>query len=339
MSRTKKLTLAAVGVIVTLALGTTVWVLAVNDVGLHEERVTIEGPRGELSAVLDTPTKHDGPFGVVVVVHDAGPAQARTDRDKSLWNAYAKAGFAILSWDKPGVDGAPGNWLDQSMRDRAAEVEAAISWAYTRPDLDTTRLGLWGAGEAGWVLPQVLATRNDIGFAVLVGPAVNWLRRDLFAVRTDLAVRRATPAEATVELDRRARRVALLESGADYRRYRASGVDPTPMSAAQWRFQVRNFRSDATASLGRISVPLLLVLGGDDRYADVDETESVYRRQVRPTLLTIKRFGDATHRITRKGIEYRDDFRVSARKFFAPASVYAPGYLDALRVFAQRNTK
>ncbi|ALG86935.1 alpha/beta hydrolase family protein [Gordonia phthalatica] len=339
MSRTKKLTLAAVGVIVALGLGTAAWVLAVHDFGLHQERVTIEGPRGELSAVLDTPAKRDGPFGLIVVVHDAGPAQARTDRDKPLWNAYAKAGFAILSWDKPGVDGASGNWLDQSMHDRAAEVEAAISWAYTRPDLDTTRLGVWGIGEAGWVVPQVLAARNDIGFAVLVGPAINWLRQDEFALRADLAARQAKPAEAAVELDRRARRVALLKDGADYRRYVASRIDPTPMSAAQWGFAARNFRADATASLSRISVPLLLVLGGEDRYADVNETEAVYRRKVQPSVLTIKRFSEATHAITRKGIEYRSDFRVSAREIFAPSTVYAPGYLDALRIFAQRNTK
>ena len=338
VSRTKKLTLAAVLVIVSLALGTAVWVLVANDFGLHEERVTIEGPRGELSAVLDTPTTGEGPFGLVVMVHDAGPAEARTDRDKPLWNAFAQAGFAVLSWDKPGVDGAPGDWHEQSMHDRAAEVESAISWAYTRADIDTTRIGVWGAGEAGWVVPQVLAARNDIAFAILVGPAIDWLRQEEFALRAELRARDVPPREQTVELDRHRRRVSLLTASADYRTYLRSGIDATPMSAAEWGFLARNFRSDATASLRRIPVPLLLVLGGDDRDVDVDETEAVYRRAVRPDLLTIERFSDATHLITRKGIEYRDDFRVSAREIFAPSSVYAPDYLDSVRIFAQRNT-
>ncbi|MBM7366261.1 alpha/beta hydrolase family protein [Gordonia hydrophobica] len=339
MSRTKKLTLAALGVIIALVIGSTVWILVASDFGLHEERVTLEGPRGELNAVLSTPADGDGPFGLVVFVHGDGPADAgRDDTYKPLWSAYAKAGFATLSWDKPGVNGAPGDWLDQSMHDRTAEVESAISWAYTRPDLDTTRLGIWGIGQAGWVVPRVLAARNDIGFAVLVGPAINWLRQEEFRLRADLAARNVAPTDVDGTLDRHAREVSLLESGADYATYLKARTDPHPMSKERWSFVERNCRSDATASLSRISTPLLLVLGTRDRTVDVDETETVYRQKVRSDLLTVTRFDDATHRITRKDIEYRDDFRVSAREIFAPSTVYAPGYLDALRIFATRNT-
>ncbi|WP_231875756.1 MULTISPECIES: alpha/beta hydrolase family protein [Gordonia] len=340
MSRRKKLALAALGTIAALVLGGTVWILVAGDFAIHEERVTIEGPRGELHAVLATPVNSEGPHGLVVFVHGDGPANAsRDDTYKPLWDAYAKAGFATLSWDKPGVGGAPGDWLDQSMHDRETEVEAAVSWAYTRPDIDTTRIGVWGDGQAGWVVPEVLAARNDVRFAVLVGPAVNWLRQHEFALRSDLSAHGAPAPEASAELARRAQRVRLLEEGAGYAAYRRSGIDPEPMPPAQWGFAERNLRSDATASLPRIAVPLLLVLGGDDRTVDVDETESVYRRTVRPDLLTVKRFDDATHSITREGIEYRDDFRVAARTRFAPSSVYAPGYLDALRVFAKRHSQ
>lgn len=339
MGRTKKLTLAALGVVVALVIGTTVWILVANDFGLHEERVTIEGPRGELNAVLATPADDEGPFGLVVFVHGDGAADAsRDDAYKPLWSAYAKAGFATLSWDKPGVNGAPGDWLAQSMHDRAAEVDAAISWAYTRPDLDTTRIGIWGISQAGWVVPQVLASRNDISFATLVGPAINWLRQGEFNLRADLAARKASPAEVDAALKRHAREVALLKSGADYATYRKARTDPNPMSPQRWGFVERNFQSDVTDVLGRISTPLLLVLGGKDRNVDVDETEAVYRQKVRPDLLLVKRFDDATHSITRKDIEYRDDFRVWARALFAPSSIYAPGYLDALQIFAARNS-
>lgn len=299
VSRTKTLTLTALGVVMALALGTTVWVLVANDFAFNEERVTIEGPRGELNAVLVKPTGTDGPHGLVVFVHDDGPADADRDHDyKPLWNAFAEAGYASLSWDKPGVNGAPGDWLQQSMRDRAAEVESAISWAYTRPDLDTTRLGLWGLGQAGWVVPDVLGARNDVRFAVLVGPAIDWQRQTAFGAR--------------------------------------SGITPEPTTSARRAFDERNRRSNSIDALRRISVPLLLVLGGQDREVDVDETESGYRRYVRPDLLTVKRFADATHAITRNDIEYRDDFRVAARRVFAPSTVYAPDYLESLRIFARR---
>lgn len=302
VSRTKKLTLTALGTVMALALGTVVWVLVASDFAFNEERVTIEGPRGELNAVLAKPTSNDGPHGLVIFVHDDGPADADHDDEyKPLWNAFAEAGYASLSWDKPGVDNAPGDWLEQSMRDRAAEVEAAISWAYTRPDLDTTRLGLWGLGQAGWVIPDVLGARNDLRFAMLIGPAIDWQRQHEFSAR--------------------------------------SGTAPAPSTPARRAFDERNRGSDSADSLRRIAIPLLLILGGKDRNVDVHETEAVYRRNVRPDLLTVKRFDDATHAITRNNIEYRDDFRVAARRLFAPSTVYAPGYLDSLRIFAKRVTE
>lgn len=302
VSRTKKLTLTALGTVMALALATVVWVLVASDFAFTEERVTIEGPRGELNAVLVKPTHGDGPHGLVVFVHDDGPAEAdRDDAYKPLWNAFAEAGYASLSWDKPGVNDAPGDWLQQSMRDRAAEVEAAISWAYTRPDLDTTRLGLWGLGQAGWVIPDVLGARNDLRFAALVGPAVDWQHQQEFRAR--------------------------------------SGITPEAPTAARRAFDERNRGSNSVNSLRRISIPLLLILGGQDRDVDVSETEAAYRRNVRPDLLTVKRFDDATHAITRNDIEYRDDFRVAARRLFAPSTVYAPGYLDSLRIFAKRVTE
>ncbi len=323
---------------IALALGVTVWTLIANDYGIHEERVTIAGPRGELHADLVTPIEHDGPHGLVIFVHDDGPADAdRGDQYKPLWDSFAKAGYASLSWDKPGVDGAPGNWLDQSMHDRAAEVEAAISWAYSRPDLDATRIGLWGAGQAGLVIPEVLARRHNVRFATLVGPTVDWARQTRFEATADLGD--ASKPEVDAAARARAERVRLLRDGASHADYLRAKVDAEPLTATRWRFEETNIGADATADLGRISVPTLLILGGHDRVTDVDATEKAYRTHVPADLLTVKRFDDATHRITRNDIEYRDDLRVKAREMFAPRTVYAPGYLDALRVFARRNSR
>ncbi|WP_256986869.1 hypothetical protein [Streptomyces sp. BR123] len=55
------------------------------------------------------------------------------------------------------MGGAPGDWLDQTMDDRAAEAADAIARAGQRPDVDGRRIGLWGAGQAGWTLPEIAA--------------------------------------------------------------------------------------------------------------------------------------------------------------------------------------
>ncbi|MCF8587138.1 alpha/beta hydrolase family protein [Gordonia liuliyuniae] len=341
MSRRKKLTLVALGTVVALVLGVTVWVLVAKDYAFHEERVTIPGPRGELHGVLATPANEEGPYGLVVFVHDDGPVDADDgDHLKPLWDAFAEAGFASLSWDKPGVEGAPGDWLDQSMHDRATEVDSAIAWVHTRDDIDQTRVGAWGLGQAGWVLPEVARARPDLRFMIAVDPAINWLRQDEFAARAEAVADGDSPGELAATVDRRTKRAALIRRKADYTEYLASHVDVDPMAADRWAFITRNAGSDSTASLTSVPIPTLLLLGGRDRSVDVAETERVYRDRIEPDLLTVKDFPEGTHRLTRNDIEYRgNDIRTVGRSILAPKSVYVPGYLDALRVFAKRQTE
>ncbi|GAA4683309.1 CocE/NonD family hydrolase [Gordonia humi] len=333
--------LTALGVVVALVLGCTVWILIAKDYAFHEERVTIPGPRGELHGVLATPADDDGPYGLVVFVHDDGAVDAADgDAYKPLWDAFAKAGFASLSWDKPGVNDSPGDWLDQSMHDRSAEVDAAIAWAHTRDDIDTTQIGAWGLGQAGFVLPVVAQARPDLRFMIAVDPAINWAHREEFAIRARAHTDDKSPAELAAALDRNARRVQLMNSDADYAAYLAAGVDDEPVSAARWGFLKRNRLADATASLRTVPIPTLLVLGGRDRDVDITLAERTYRAEVPRDLLTVKSFPDATHNMSRNDIEYRSgDIRTAGRRLLSPKSVYAPDYLETLRVFAKRQTE
>ena len=108
--------LAVVVVLIATLVG---WTLYQNTYDIREEKVTITGGSVPLQGVLALPEHGDGPFGLVVFVHGDGPVDATHETFyRPVWEAFAKAGYASLSWDKPGVNGAPGNWLDQSMDDR-----------------------------------------------------------------------------------------------------------------------------------------------------------------------------------------------------------------------------
>lgn len=291
---------------------------------------------GRLDGVLTTPKGRPGRHGLIVFVHGDGPANAsRDDAYLPLWEAFARAGFATLSWNKAGVGGSPGNWLDQSLADRGAEVAAALDWARTRSEIDTGRMGAWGVSQGGWVLPPLAARRPDLRFLVLVGAAINWLRQGEY--HTLAGLRGAPEQEKRATLDARAENVALLERDATYPEYLAAKVDTTPMTADRYGFVLRNFRADVTPDLARIAVPTLLLLGGADRNVDTAETARVYAERVRPGLLTERTFPGATHSLTRDDIEYRsEDPWVIAQAVLAPRDIYAPGYLDALTDFASR---
>jgi uncharacterized protein len=144
--RWRRRLLRSLATVVALVLACGGWVVYQNTYDIREEQVTITGGSHPLKGVLALPATGRKPFGLVVFVHGDGPMDAtRETFYRPAWEAIAKAGYASLSWNKPGVQGAPGNWLRQSMQDRAQETLDAIAWAKTRPDIDPARIGLWGS--------------------------------------------------------------------------------------------------------------------------------------------------------------------------------------------------
>lgn len=328
------LRMIAVCCLVAATLGAVVVVR--NDFAITEENVEIPGSAQPLEAILTLPTGGAKPHGLVVFVHGDGPADASRDSFyRPLWESFARAGYASVSWNKPGVQGAQGNWLHQSMHDRAVETEAVLTWARSRGDIDPRRIGLWGISQAGWVLPEVAARHPELRFMILVGPAINWLRQGEYNLLAELRAQGAGDPEIAAALYRRGESVRLLRAGADYGRYIASGIDDPPMSADRWRFVRTNYTSDVTPWLARIKIPVLLMLGAEDRNVDVAETERVYRAQVPPNLLSVQTFPDASHSIAKAPLDHHQGVRSFLVAVFAPRSLYAPGYLDSLRRFVE----
>ncbi|MGV9818196.1 alpha/beta hydrolase family protein [Nocardia xishanensis] len=326
--------LVAVGCVVALIVATGGWVAVANDFAIRKERLTIPGSAQPLQATLALPKEGEGPFGLVVFVHGDGAADATQDGFyEPIWESFAKAGYASLSWDKPGIGGAQGNWLDQSMHDRAAEAEAAIDWARQRADIDPRRIGMWGISQAGWVVPEVAAHRPELQFVILVGAAVNWLRQGEYNLLAELRHRDASESEITAALNRRNARLQSLRDNASYEQYLAAHDDSDPMSADRWNFVLKNYRSDVTEFLPQVTVPVLLVLGDDDLNVDVDETEQVYRRLLPPPRLTVRRYPNASHSLAQADLDNDRNWRSVVVAVFAPRSLYAAGYLDGLRTY------
>ncbi|QCH22516.1 Alpha/beta hydrolase family protein [Mycobacteroides salmoniphilum] len=324
--------LIALGGVVALVLGAGGWVMYAHDFAIRTQRLTIPGSIGPLEATLALPHHGDGPFGLVVFVHGDGAANATRDGFyEPMWESFAKAGYASLSWNKPGVNGGQGNWLYQSMHDRAAEAEAAIDWARQRTDIDPRRIGMWGISQGGWVVPEVAARRPDLQFVILVGAAVNWLRQGKYNLLANLRHRGASRSEIDAALSRREKSLQPLRDNATYEQYLAVQQDSDPMSADRWNFVRKNYRADVTDTLPQVKVPVLLALGDEDLNVDVDETEQVYRRALPPHQLTVQRYPKASHNIVKADLDNDENWRSTMVAVFSPRSLYAPGYLDNLR--------
>ena len=325
--RLRRWVIASLGVVVVLIIGLVGWNLYQNTYDIREDKVTITGGPVPLQGVLALPDRGDGPFGLVVFVHGDGPIDATHETFyRPFWESFAQAGYASLSWDKPGVNGAPGNWLDQSMDDRATETEAAIEWARGRSDIDPARIGLWGASQAGWVMPKVVNLDSDIAFVIAVGPAINWLEQGEFNTRAELSERNASADEFGKARADRAKNLDLLARGASFDDLVVSG-EADGLTEERWNFIRENYRSDARADLETVDVPVLLILGGHDVNVDVADTESVYRELLdSPGQLVVKKYPEATHSLVEKNLE-DSELMSTLVAVLAPRSLFAPGYL------------
>lgn len=324
---------AVLGGVAALVAGLGVTTALGNDYRFDERRVTIPVAGGRLEGVLTTPRDTAaGPAGLVVMVHGDGPVDATRDGLYAPWfEAAADAGYATLSWSKPGVGASTGSWLDQSMADRAAEVGVAIDWARTQADVPTGRVVLWGASQAGWVLPTVAAARDDVDAVVAVGTAVHWLRQAEYHLTARLDDQHTEAATREREVAEHERGVALLERGAGHAEYLAATTDPAPMDAARWAFVARNVHADATADLRAAAdrdLPWLLMIGTHDRNVDVEETATTYRAALGDRL-TVHRF-DAAHSMARTVVEDSSAVGLVVGTVW-PRALLAPGVLDAYR--------
>lgn len=324
-------TVAALAVVASGLAGLVVWQ---HTYDLREEAVTLRHDGRTLHGVLARPEQGDGPFPLVVFVHGDGPVDATHDTFyRPMWEAFARAGYASLSWNKPGVDGAPGDWLDQTMDDRAREAADAIAWARQRPDVDGDRIGLWGASQAGWVLPKIVAKDGRIQFVVAVSPAIDWEQQGRYNLLAELRRDGASAAETAAALRRRETVLELLGRGASYEEYQRAVGDAQTMTAARWRFVSRNHTADATADLPALrEVPVLLVLAGRDVNVDTADTEAAYRRLLPSPRLRVAHYPDAAHSLVKYDVETSPP-RLTLTALFAPRSLFAEGFLADQRRF------
>jgi len=305
-----------------------------------------------LAATLNLPRSPEGrPPPLLVFVHGDGalPADAY-GYYAPIWNHLARRGIASAAWDKPGVGASSGNWLHQSMEERAQEVVDAV--AHLRSSVagvDFSSIGLIGFSQAGWVLPEVAASGGSSDFLILVSGAIHWKRQSDYLTRRRLE--REGRDSATVEAALAQNRLgfALFEGAHDYDDYLRHerekcrrGILPSgcdPMSSDRYRFVRTNIDADASEALARIDQPVLALFGDRDANVDVDESRATYRRLV-PTppraSLHVETYADAAHGLLR--VEHFDGqdpgFAFLLKLGLMGEDAFADGVLDDIAEFA-----
>ena len=143
-----------------------------------------ENNGARLAFTLDLPSGA-GPFPAVVAGHGSG----KVTRDQLLWlsSQFTRRGFAVLRFDKRGVGESTGTFVFVGTKDSpevfpvlAGDIAAAVRYLRTRSEIDPRRVGLAGASQAGWILPEAARMLGDVAFLVLLSGPVCTVGQEMY---------------------------------------------------------------------------------------------------------------------------------------------------------------
>lgn len=237
------------------------------------------------------PDKVYPPF--VLLIHGDGPQDRWSDGGYiPLVNFLVSQGIAVFSWDKPGVGESTGNWLAQTMSDRAREAVLALQKLREQPELKESRGGYLGFSQAGWVVPQA-SQLTTTDFIVLIGPAINWRNQGIYYTEQRL---KAEGRSMSALLDAKKHEAAVFD-----RQFTEEAANrPCNSPCTRQDFERRNSRADATKEISGIDTPVFILMGKDDRNVDPDETVAVWRKALPVgTARCIRQLPGATHGLLR----------------------------------------
>lgn len=248
-----------------------------------------------------------GPHPGVVIVHGSG-SQTR-NAYRPIASAFARRGIAALIYDKRGTGGSNGNWQQSPFSALADDAQAAIDFMIRRPEVDSSRVGIWGGSEGGWIAPWVASRSGRVAFVIVQSaPVVGAVRQHLFQVEQLVRDAGGSPAEVQGALDfvrMQHRFSASGEGWAEYVRQldaNRSGLlamlgGPTTPTDWWWAWSRTRMEFEPLRAWAGVSVPVLAVWGKHDHNVPVDESRALLERALQHsgnragTLITI----DANH--------------------------------------------
>ncbi len=265
-----------------------------------EEELTI-GPDGlEVPATLSVPRGADDAPAVVLL-----PGSGPLDRDETVgpnkpfrdlaWG-LASRGVVVLRFDKvthANAAAARANPAFTMTDEYQPQALAAIERLRAHPSVDRRRIAAAGHSLGGTVAPRIAAAAGDLaGLVILAGGAapLHWVIVRQVRHIASLDPSTAAAAEAGIEaLTRQAERVDRADLAAD------TPVTELPLGTpGSYWLDIRDW--DAPAAAAALDLPILVIQGGRDYQATVEDDLSRWQAALGSHAgTTIRVFPDLDH--------------------------------------------
>lgn len=267
----------------------------------RQKEIVFHSQGDELSATIFLPKKGillGTP--VAIFIHGDGP-QNRTSNSSylPLIHHLINQGIAVMTWDKKGVNNSKGNWLNQSISDRAIEARDAFNYLVNKEGIPSAQIGYLGFSQGGWVIPKA-AILTKPAFSVIIGGAVNWMTQSAYYTRKKLEIEDC-PKELI------AQKIDSIQK-ADYNlfcNFNDKLIQPSELKKDRILFIARNLKADSTKDLQLMQGPLLALWGEDDLNVSAEINAQLYKEYTtnrKNKISIIKVYPKSTHGLLKSSL-------------------------------------
>lgn len=237
------------------------------------------------------------------------PGSGPSDRDNDVLfppirEHLLRAGIAVCSFDKRGVGGSAGSWLEAGLYRQADDLIAALA-VFESESPRGLPIGLFGHSQGGWVVVEAAGRGAPVAFVITnSGPGVSPARQERYSLASKLTGDRVPEMlaayDAVVAVMREHPGLAaglqqLDAAGVPYREL--PGLEFVFEDEAIWRLFAEISDYDPAQALSRITAPVLAIFGAADKITPAEESVVALRAAVRPELLQVEVFPEGDHRL------------------------------------------
>lgn len=200
--------------------------------------------------------------------------------------------------------------------------------------IDKEKIGLWGASQAGWVIPKIIQKDKNVAFTILVAPAINWIDQGLYNTLAQMKKDGRSPKQQEQARETYEWSLSMLKKNVTYQQYHNSEQADKSITEERWKFIQKNFKSDAGEDIKHFYSPVKLFLGGRDANVDSVNTKMVYEKNVPKNLLNVTVIPSADHSMLRASL-VDSKFLTTLCTVFTPRQLADKNYYDGIREFLQ----
>jgi uncharacterized protein len=238
---------------------------------VETEEVEFSGAGVRLSGTITLPGTALASPGIVLI-GGSGPSDRHNDGFfDPLRDHLARAGVAVLAYDKRGAGRSAGHWPTATVDDLAADAAAAVAALQEHPRIAAGTVGVLGHSEGGWVALRLCARLGTPQHLIMNScPAVSFAESEVYAL-TRAGAEQGRAAALMQQLS------AAVRAGHGYQEgqrilatcqhepwYPVLAAGGFSLDASAWSQLGAWGQYDPGADLDQLTTPTLAIFGAND---------------------------------------------------------------------------